>query len=198
MRARGSLWCSLCCLLLCALAGGGPAARAAVDLPATMVLTGRLAADAGSATTPRAGDAVLAFSAVDGQLAGSGPVGAGGNYLAVLGRMASFNGTPVVLELMQGNRRYRLLRDGAPAWLRFAGQLLPERTPLDLQVGEQSAELTAAEQAEPRAQRLAQRPDIPCAPELDANGDGVCDATDWAILREFDGGLLRAVARPGP
>ena len=188
---------SVCFILLLALAAGP--GQAAPELPATMVLTGRIAAGPGAAA-PRAGDQVLAFNAADGQLIGGGPVSAQGDYLAILTRTASFNGTPLVLELLQGRRRFELLPEGAARGadrgLRFRGRALPERTPLDLRVGAKTAELAGHELDHPQAQRLARRPDLPCTPELDADGDGRCDERDWEILRLYGGGVTRSVAHP--
>lgn len=171
-------------------------ALALPDVPVIMLLTGHIAAGTGMNTTaPRAEDQVLAFSAVDGQLVGSGPVSAAGEFMSILARTASFNGTPVVLELQQGRRRFQLLRDGAPVWLRFHGRTLPERSPpLLLQAGIMTAELLS--DATAQAQRLSKRPDIPCTPEMDVNGDGKCDDLDWAVLKLFGGGVTRSVAHP--
>ncbi len=165
-----------------------------------MILTGRIAPGAGpdSAAPGGGDDQVLAFSSVDGQLVGSGPVSSGGGgYAAILMRTASFNGTPVVLELQQGRRRFQLLQNGVPVWLPFRGRLLPERTVLDLRVGTKTAELSAEQAANPQAQRLSQHPDIPCTPELDVNGDGKCDEIDWEIVSLYGGGIMRSVAHPG-
>ena len=135
-------------------------AVATPEMPAVMLVNGTISAGAGmNPTAPQAGDQVLAFSAVDGQLVGSGPVSAAGDYMSILVRTVSFNGTPVVLELQHGRQRFQLLRDGAPAWLRFHGRTLPERTPpLILQVGAKTAELLADEATQPQAQRLSQQP----------------------------------------
>jgi len=184
-------------MMLALAAGPG---QAAPELPAVMLLTGRIAAAAGpGAVAPRPGDQVLAFSAADGQLVGSGPVSTDGDYVAVLTRTASFNGTPLVLELQQGARRFELLRAGAAlgqASLAFRGRTLPERTLLELRVGAQSAELAAHELAQPQAQRLSRRPELACTRELDADGDGRCDERDWEILRLYGGGVSRSVAHP--
>jgi hypothetical protein len=184
--------------LILALAAGP--AHAAPELPASMVLTGRIVAGAESAAAaPRTGDLVLAFNAADGQLIGSGPVSAQGDYLAVLTRTASFNGAPLVLELMQGRRRYALLPAGAAQGasnLLFRGRALPERTLLDLRVGAKTAELAAGETEDPQAQRLGGRPEVPCMKELDADGDGRCDQRDWDIMRLYGGGVTRSVAHP--
>ena len=173
------------------------AVHAMPELPASMVLTGRIAAGLG-APAPRAGDQVLAFSAVDGQLVGSGVVSAGGDYAAILARTASFNGTPLVLELLQGNRRYALLPDGAARDqpLRFRGRTLPERTPLALRVAGKTADLTALESANPQAQRLSRRPELACTPQLDVDGDGRCDERDWEVIRLYGGGTTNSVAHP--
>lgn len=179
--------------LLCA----PPPALAAPDMPALMILGGRIAPGAGLKTTaPAQGDAVLAFSAVDGQLVGSGPVSAGGEYAAILMRTASFNGTAVALELQQGRKRFQLLDEGGAAWLIFRGKILPERTALALRVGSLTAELSAVQAANPQAQRLSQHPDVPCSAELDVNGDGQCDALDWEIAGLYGGGVLRSIAHP--
>jgi hypothetical protein len=169
------------------------AANAAQDLPVTMVLSGQIAAGAAAA---RAGDQVLVFSAVDGQLVGSGPVQAQGGYGAILTRSASFNGSPLVFELLQGNRRYALLPEGVAPPLRFRGKLLPERSTLELRVGVKTADLSAGEVENLQAQRLSRRPELPCMPELDVDGDGKCDARDWDILRLYGGGMSRSVAHP--
>jgi hypothetical protein len=168
-------------------------------MPSMMILTGRIVPGADpDSSEPGGNDQVLAFSSVDGQLVGGGAVSSSGDgYSAILMRSASFNGTPVVLELQQGRRRFQLLQDGMPVWLPFRGRLLPERTVLDLRVGSKTAELTAAQAANPQAQRLSQHPDVPCTPELDVNGDGKCDELDWAIVSLFGGGIIRSVAHPG-
>lgn len=176
-----------------------PSAYAGPDMPAMMILTGRVAPGAmPDSAAPGGDDQVLAFSSVDGQLVGSGPVSPnGGWYMTVLTRTSSFNGTPVVLELQQGRRRFQLLQNGMPVWLPFKGRLLPERTVLDLRVGVKTSELSAAQAANPQAQRLSQHPDIPCTPELDVNEDGKCDEADWDIVGLYGGGILRSVAHPG-
>ena len=172
---------------------------AAPDTPAIMILTGRIAPGSGLDTSrPLAEDQVLAFSTLDGQLVGSGPVSAQGDYAAIVSATMSFNGTTVALELMQGRFRYRLLQDGAPVALRFRGRLLPERTVLDLQVGPKTAELTPDEMALPQAQRLSQYTDLPCDPMMDVNGDGQCDAQDRDILKLYGAGVGRSVAHPRP
>ena len=161
-----------------------------------MIFSGVIAPGIGlNTTSAKQGDQVLAFSVTDGQLVGSGPVVWGG-YLVTLTRTVSFNGMPVALELMQGHRRFQLLQDGKPVWLRFQGKLLPDRYTLPLKVGIKTAELLPDEAANPKAQRLSQRPDIPCTPDLDVNGDGRCDDADWGILGLFGGGVTRSVARP--
>ncbi len=166
---------------------------AAPSAPSVMLFTGRI--NSGT-VKPVAGDAVLVFSMSDGQLAGSGPIVGSGGFLAVVSRTTSFNGTPVVLELQQGTRRYALQReDGSPAWTTFAGRLLPERTVMELRVGSKTAELKPDEAAHPEAQRLSRRPDLPCLPDSDVNEDGVCDDADWAILRLYGGGISRTVGR---
>jgi MFS family permease len=172
-------------------------AVAAPDMPALMLLIGEIAPGEGVATTAvREQDRVLAFSVADGQLVGVGVL-SGPSYAISLIRTASFNGMPVVLELQQGRKRFALLRaDGSPAMLRFAGRTLPERTILPLKVGALTAELAAAEAADPQAQRLSLRADLPCTPEADVNHDGVCDAADLRILRLYGGGVTRTVGRP--
>jgi hypothetical protein len=188
--------CARLALLLCACLPH--ALLAGPDTPAIMLVTGRIAA--GSlldSTAPQADDQVLAFSAVDGQLVGSGPVASdSGDYLLVISRTASFNGTPVVLELMQGRRRYQLLHDAAPAWLRFHGKMLPERTPLALALGLKTVELEAEAAALPQAQRLTQRPQLPCDAAFDSNGDGRCDQQDWDVFTLYRAGVARSVAHP--
>ena len=187
------------CIYIAALLFTPMAGYATPDMPAMMILTGHIVpgADRNSAA-PGGEDQVLAFSSVDGQLVGSGPVSSGGEgYAAILTHTASFNGTPVVLELQQGRRRFQLLQNGVPVWLPFKGRLLPERTVLDLRVGTKTAELSAEQAANPQAQRLSQHPDIPCTPELDVNGDGKCDEMDWEIVSLYGGGIMRSVAHPG-
>lgn len=162
-----------------------------------MLLTGHIAAGDGVDTTaPRAEDQVLAFSALDGRLVGSATVTVRGEYSMVIGRTASFNGTPVALELLQGNRRYALLRDGVPVLLVFHGYTLPEKTTLPIQVGAKTTELLPSEASNPQAQRLSRQPELPCTPYADANGDGTCDKADWEIMRLYGGGVARAVAHP--
>jgi len=183
--------------LALALACACGAVNATPELPASMVLIGRITAGFG-APAPRAGDQVLAFSAVDGQFVGSGVVSTGGDYAAVISRTPSFNGTPLVLELLQGRYRYLLLPEGpalAPP-LRFRGRTLPERTALALRVGIKTAELAPGEIDNPQAQRLGRRPELPCSPELDVDGDGRCDQRDWDILLLYGGGMTRSVAHP--
>jgi hypothetical protein len=171
--------------------------RAAPDTPALMMLTGTIAPAEGLfGRTTGAQDRVLAFSVADGQLVGAGVVSSG-DYALVLNRTVSFNGMLVVLELQQGRKRFALLRaDGSPAALRFAGRILPERTTLPLRLGQQTAELAEAEAADPKAQRLSLRTDLPCSVEADVNHDGVCDAADLRILRLYGGGVTRTVGRP--
>ena len=174
------------------------AAHAAPDMPSLMFLTGHIAPGAGpDSAAPGNDNQLLAFSSVDGQLIGSGPVSSGGGYAAILMRTASFNGTPVILELQQGRRRFQLLQDGVPVGLKFRGRLLPERTELNLRVGVKTAELSAEQAMNPQAQRLSQHPDVPCTPELDVNEDGKCDEADWEIVSLYGGGILRSVAHPG-
>jgi len=186
------------CIYIIALLLSPIAACAAPDMPAMMILTGSIDAGAGGdSATPARDDQVLVFSSVDGQLLGNGPVSASGGYAAILTRTASFNGTPVVLELQQGRRRFQLLQDGVPVWLKFHGRLLPDRTVLNLRVGVKTAELSAEQAANPQAQRLSQHPDVPCTPELDVNADGRCDEADWGIVSLYGGGIMRSVAHPG-
>ncbi|HEY6898507.1 MAG TPA: hypothetical protein VI279_14710 [Rhodocyclaceae bacterium] len=165
--------------------------------PALMVLSGSLAGGSDApGVTPMVGDAILAFSVTDGRLVGQGVVGRS-SYQAIVTRTASFNGSLVVLELQQGKRRYSLLQpSGAIAAIRFQGKTLPDRTPLDLVLGRKTAELSDVEQANPGAQRLSQRTDLPCDDTTDANGDGVCDAADFRILRLYGGGISRTIATP--
>ena len=175
-------------------------ALAMPDIPALMLLEGSITLSEGLLSrAPGEHDQVLAFSVADGQLVGVGPV-SDAHYFLVLSRTASFNGSPVVLELQQGRKRFALLRaDGkpdSPALLRFSGRTLPERTVLPLQVGRQTAELTAAEAADSQAQRLSLRADLPCSAEADVNHDGVCDEADLRILRLYGGGVTRTVGRP--
>lgn len=177
-----------------------PGAVAAMpDMPAVMLLVGQIkSGEAIGSTAPRQNDQVLAFNAGDGTLVGSGPVyGSGQDYATVIGRTAAFNGTPVVLELMQGRARYQLLIVGqAAAWFPFRGHTFPERTLFNLQVGVKTADLLADEALNPQAQRLSKRPDVPCDAGGDVNGDGQCDEADWAVLGLFGGGVARSVAHP--
>lgn len=175
-------------------------AQAAPDLPALMLLEGAIVpAEAPPAVVPTSRDRVLAFSVATGELVGTGPV-SDAHYVLLLSRTASFNGTPVVLEFQQGRKRYALIREdgspGSPALLRFLGRTLPERTSLPLRVGQQTAELAASEAADPQAQRLSLRTDLPCSAEADVNHDGVCDEADLRILRLYSGGATRTVGRP--
>lgn len=180
------------------LAGGS---WAAPDLPAMMLLAGPIEpANTLGSRAPGGQDRVLAFSPADGRLLGAGAV-ADGQYVLIVNRTVSFNGMPLVLELQQGRRRFALLhaagaQAGAPAVLRFLGRTLPERTELPLKVGQQTAELSAHEMAEPQAQQLSLRTDLPCTPEADVNHDGVCDEADMRILRLYGGGVSRTVGRP--
>jgi hypothetical protein len=191
--SRASLWLALC---FCALLPQG--LLAGPDVPAIMILTGRIAAgEALDSTSPAEEDQVLAFSAVDGQLVGSGPVSSvGGDYVVVISRTASSNGLPIVLELMQGRRRYQLLQEGQPAWLRFQGTVLPERTSLSFKLGKKTAELQAEEASVPQAQRLTQQPELLCDMVFDANRDGRCDHQDWEVFKLYRGGVVRVVAHP--
>ena len=102
----------------------------------------------------------------------------------------------MVLELLQGRRRYGLLPEWAAQTLRFRGRSLPERTALELRLGAKTADLTTTELEHPQAQRLRQRPELPCTRELDVDGDGRCDERDWDTLRLYGGGLMRSVAHP--
>jgi len=187
----------ICWAGLVLFAGLPQALFAGPDMPAIMILTGRIApGPALSSTAPAEGDQVLAFSAIDGQLVGAGPVSSDGEYVLVVSRTMSFNGLPVVLELMQGRHRYQLLREGQPAWLRFEGKMLPERTRLSFGLGVKTADLEADETSLPQAQRLSQRPEVPCDPAFDANGDGRCDQQDWEVFKLYRGGVARVVAHP--
>lgn len=181
--------CALCCPGLL---------QAAPDLPALLVLTGEIQPDAGvPVTMPGEGDRVLAFGLRDMQLVGYGPVGKGGGYTAILGRTTSFNGATVVLELQHGRKRYALLKpDGTPASFAFYGQTLPERVVMPLLVGPKTADLPESELANPQAQRLSLRADLPCTAELDVNEDGQCNEQDQEILSRYGGGVSRTVARP--
>lgn len=173
-----------------------PMAHAAPDLPALMIFTGTIAADAGHPAS-RPGDKVLAFDSADRQFVGSGSVGRDGAFHAVVAKSGSFNGRGVVLELQQGRRRFALRHaDGSPATVRFAGQLLPAPVRLTLFTGPQTAELSIAEAAEPAAQRLSQRTDLPCDVQSDVNEDGRCDELDARILRLYAGGISRTIGRP--
>lgn len=181
--------------LVLALLTAPAVALAAPDIPATMLLTGHIAAGTGPDTTaPKAEDRVLSFNAVNGRLIGSGTISPAGDYALAIGRTSSFNGTPIVLELMQGNRRYQLLRNAVPASLVFKGYTLPEKTILSLHVGARTAELLPTEVANPQAQRLSQQLDLPCTADADANGDGACDATDRGIYELYGGGTARSIA----
>lgn len=174
-----------------------PSSRALPEPPALMVLSGSLAGGPDApGVTPMAGDAILAFSVADGRMVGQGVAGRG-SYQAIVTRTASFNGSLVVFELQQGKRRYALLQpNGAIAAIRFQGKTLPDRTPLDLVLGGKTAELSDDERANPGAQRLSQRTDLPCDASADVNGDGVCDEADFRILRLYGGGVSRTVANP--
>lgn len=175
------------------------AAVAMPDMPAIMLLVGQIKPGVAiNSIAPRQGDQVLAFNAADGTLIGSGPVSdSGSDYATIIGRTASFNNSPVVLELMQERARYQLLIVGQPtAWFAFRGRLFPERTLFNLQVGEKTADLLADEVLNPQAQRLSKRPDVPCDASSDINGDGKCDELDWAVLGLFGGGVARSVAHP--
>ena len=175
-------------------------AVAAPDMPALMLLEGKLSSSLYSgAAKPGDSDRILAFSLADRQLVGAGNVGSG-QYVLALSRTASFNGSSVVLEVQQGRRRYALLlaEDGPPrpAIIQFAGKTLPERTALNLRIGEQTAELKGPEADDPRAQRLTMRTDLPCSGDADVNRDGKCDDTDLRILRLYGGGVTRTVGQP--
>ena len=175
------------------------AALAMPEMPAIMLLVGQIQPGADlHSTSPRPNDQVLAFNADDGSLVGSGQVSdSGRDYASIISRTASSNGSPVVLELMQGRARYQLLIVGQPTvWFTFRGRLFPERTLFNLQVGEKTADLLADEALNPQAQRLSKRPDVPCDASSDVNGDGKCDEADWAVLGLFGGGVSRSVAHP--
>jgi len=193
---KKNLFFASCCLPMLASLATPAAALAAPDVPATMLLTGHIAAGTGPDTTvPKAEDRVLSFNAVDGRLIDSGTVSPAGDYALAIGRTSSFNGTPIVLELMQGNHRYQLLRNAQPASLVFKGYTLPEKTLLPLHVGAKTAELPPTEVANPQAQRLSQQLDLPCTADADANGDGICNATDRGIFELYGGGTARSIAR---
>jgi hypothetical protein len=161
-----------------------------------MLFTGEIRAGFLGAA-PQSGDRVLIFSIADGQFVGDGPVGSLGQFQAVATRSASFSGTLLVLELQQGRKRFALLKsDGTVATAKFAGRLLPERTPMTLNIGRQTAELQADEAANPQAQRLSRTSNLPCDAQADVNEDGRCDDEDWHILRRYAGGVTRTVGRP--
>lgn len=172
-------------------------ALAVPELPATMVLAGSVESDSLFSVRPRPGDMVLAFAQADGQFIAGSRLAMNGDYLLRLTRFASFNGMPIVLELQQGRKRYALTQaNGSPAVMKFAGRTLPERTALFMRIGTQTAELDEAASANPEAQRLTNRPDLPCDSLADVNEDGRCDDLDWAILRLYAGGATRTVADP--
>ena len=184
-------------LLTFAFASNGVAAP---DMPALMLLEGTLTTSLNSgAAKPQDSDRILAFSLADRQLVGAGNVGSG-HYVLALSRTASFNGSSMVLEIQQGRRRYALLlaEDGPPrpAIIQFFGKTLPERTLLNLRIGEQTAELKGPEAEDPRAQRLSMRTDLPCSGDADVNRDGKCDDADFKILRLYGGGITRTVGKP--
>lgn len=172
-------------------------AMAVPETPALMVFTGRIAnVPPGQLSAPSSGALVLVFSMADGRLVGSGVVGADSEFHATVTATASFNGTPVVLELQSGAARHALLHDdGSTAWHRFAGRLLPEELRRSLRVGRKTADLTPLELASPQAQRLGLRADLPCDPMADVNEDGVCDEADRRILMLYGGGVTRSVGR---
>lgn len=176
-------------------------AQAMPEIPSVMLLVGQIKPDeamGSGSVAPRKGDQVLAFNAGDGTLVGSGPVSdSGQEYATIIGRTASFDGTPVVLELLQGRARYQLSIVGqSTLWFPFRGHLFPARTSFNLQVGKKTADLLADEALNPQAQRLSKRPDVPCDAAGDVNSDGKCDEVDWAVLGLFGGGVTRSVANP--
>jgi len=136
---------------------------------------------------------VLMFSSRDGQLIGDGEVTGPGRYVISASRLSSFNGTPVVLELQQGRKRFALLPvdSSAAEWFAFQGRSFPDRTPMNWRIGPQTAELSSLEAETPQAQRLSKVVDAPCDATRDINRDGHCDEADWAILRLYGGGVSR-------
>jgi hypothetical protein len=162
-----------------------------------MVLTGTIEAGELLRIAPANGDRVLMFSNVDGRWVADGTVSYAGQFMLLANRLAPFNGTPVVLELQQGRKRYALVQaDGGRAWLPYAGRLLPERTTLRLRLGPQTAELPATQESPPQAQRLSRRVDLPCDSQSDVDEDGRCDEADGLILQRYAGGVSRSVGRP--
>lgn len=166
----------------------------AMDAPSVMVLVGAISPSAlAPGVEASHGARVLMFSGRDGQLIGDGEVVDRGNYVLSAARLASFNKTPVVLELQVGRKRYALLAiQGGGSAFPFAGRTFPDRTRMDWKIGPQTAELSAQEAATPQAQRLSQAVDAPCDASRDINHDGRCDEADWAILRLYAGGITRS------
>jgi len=182
-------------LCLLALAGLLPHAPllAAPDAPALMVVVGDIRpGPLAPGVEARPPGRVLMFSSRDGLLVGDGEVTGPGRYVVSASRLTSFNGTPVVLELQQGRKRYALLPlEGSQEWFTYRGRTLPDRTPLHWRIGTQTAELSAQEAATPQAQRLTRQVEAPCDETRDVNRDGRCDEADWAILRLYGGGTSR-------
>jgi hypothetical protein len=187
-----------------AQAGGG-------SFPAIQAVEGTIAPSAAAKPViPSSGDELVVINKVlNRREAAAFSIDSQGNYILVISKEASFNGTVLQLRLRKGGDVFALVRtaDGAAAEFQFFGSLFAERIDLDVRIGARissSAQLPPTTSEPPPARPVNNNPDaVEClAPVFDVNGDTKCDEADidqiQAYLRDNPPGPDQTPIKPSP
>jgi hypothetical protein len=192
------------CALALALAPAREAA-AQTSFPAFQALEGNiLSSTATKPIAPASTDEMIVINLKTGRRESVAfSVSSVGDYILVISKDSSFNGTLLELRLRKGGDVFALVKtsDGSPAQFAFVGSIFAERLEFDVRIGARISSSTQLPPSTPPGGEPAPTRPVNTNPEavdcleaaFDVNSDTKCDEADIDLIQAF----LRANP-PGP